>query len=220
MSKQVPFLLKIQLGSALFVLFSASAMGQQNDWLIVPGRRLGPLNANTTRADLDRIFGKSDVQDQSLDGGEGPEPATVVFPKTPDAALAIFWQDNRMDRVMICYQHEAGPCKWHTQNRVSLGTNLQQLETLNGRAFQIENWGYDLGGNISSWRRGKLEAIFGSRLVLSVYFQKTPQDFTSRQRTLLNEIDRHKRKPLSTDAAVRELDPTVTRMELIFTGKD
>jgi hypothetical protein len=81
-----------------------------------------------------------------------------------------------MDRVMVCYQLEAAPCRWQTESGVSLGTNLQQLEMLNGRAFQIEPWGYDLGGNISSWRGGKLARVFGEgqsrQVLLTVYFKK------------------------------------------------
>jgi len=215
---------KTKLPFALIVLCATSALAQQNDWLIVPGKRLGPITSDTTRADLDRIFGKAGVQDQPVDSGEGPEPATVVFPKSPSGALAIFWQeDNRMDRVTICYQqHEAGPCKWHTASGVSLGTNLQQLEALNGRAFQIEPWGYDLGGNISSWRGGKLAGFFGDgvsrKLLLAVYIQE--KSLTPEERKLFDEINRQKSKPLSSDPAVRQLHPTVTRMEMIFPGKD
>ncbi len=206
------------------MLFAAFAPADQNDWLIVPGKRLGPITPDTTRADLDRFFGKANVQDQPVDSGEGPEPATVVFPKMPKAALAIFWQDNRMDRVMICYQYEVGPCKWHTESGVSLGTDLQQLETLNGRAFQIEAWGYDLGGNISSWRGGKLAGVFGdggnSGLHLTVGWQEPPNGPTPQQRKLENEVNRQKRNPLSSDLAVRQLHPTVERMELVFPSKD
>jgi hypothetical protein len=208
----------------LVMLCAASAMAQQNDWLIVPGKRLGPITSDTNRADLDRLFGKVSVHDQPVDSGEGPEPATVVFPKMPTATLAIFWQDGRIDRVMVCYQRETGPCKWHTENGVSLGTSLQKLETLNGRAFQIQPWGSDVGGNISSWRGGKLARLFGEgesrQLLLTVYFQETPKGLTPEQGKLLDEIDRQKRSPLSNDLAVRQLRPTVTRMELVFTRED
>ena len=205
---------------ACAILCATLGMAQQNDWLLVPGKRLGPIRSDASRADLDRLFGKANVQDRPVDSGEGEEPATVVFPNVPTAALAIFWQDDRMDRVMVCYQRQAGPCKWHTENGVTLGTRLLQLEKLNGRAFQIEAWGSDVGGNISSWRGGTLASIFGEQLRLGLYFQETPRDYTPKQIKLLNEIDRQKRHPLSSDIAVRELRPTVVRMQLIFTSQD
>ena len=44
-----------------------SGTAQKNDWLIVPGQRVGPVTATTTRADLDAIFGKENVQERNLD---------------------------------------------------------------------------------------------------------------------------------------------------------
>jgi hypothetical protein len=129
-----------------------------------------------------------------------------------------------MDRVMICYQHEVEFCRWHTASGVSLGTKLRRLETLNGRAFQIEAWGSDVAGNIYSWRGGKLAAIFGDggnrRMLLAVGWQELPSGPTPQQRKLEDEIDRQKGDPLSSDRAIRQLHPTVTRMELIFSVKD
>ncbi len=207
---------------ACVLFYTTSARSQTNDWLIVPGKRLGPITADTTRADLDHLFAKAIVQDQPVDSGEGPEPATVVFPKLPTSALAIFWRDNRMDRVMICYQR-ARSCKWHTQSGVSLGTSLNQLEMLNGRALQIEPWGSDVGGNITSWRGGRLTDVFGdgenNGLWLTVDSQESPGGATPEQSRSLDALSRQKRL-LSSDPAVRQLHPTVTRMRLVFRGKE
>jgi hypothetical protein len=212
--------MKTNLSFGLAILYAAFALAQQNDWLIVPGKRLGPVTSNTTRADLDRMFGRSSVQDQPVDSGEGPEPATVVFSEIPTAALAFFWRDGRLDRVMVCYQDETGPCKWHTESGVSLGTKVRQLETLNGRAFQIEPWVSDVGGNISSWREGKLAGVFGEgenrQVLLTVGWHEPSNGPTPQQRKLEDEIDRQERAPLSSDLAVRRLQPRVTHMMLVF----
>jgi hypothetical protein len=82
--------MKPKLPFALVVLCAVSALAQQNDWLIVPGKRLGPITSDVTRADLDRLFDKASVKDKPVDSGEGPELATVVFPKMPAAGIAIF----------------------------------------------------------------------------------------------------------------------------------
>jgi len=212
--------MRTKLYLVLIMFCATAALAQQNDWLIVPGKRLGPITSNTTRADLVRLFGEANVRDQPVDSGEGPEPATVVFPKRPSTALAVFWQNNQMDRVMLCHQHEAGPCKWHTADKVSLGTSLRQLEILNSRPFQIEGWGSDVSGNITSWQGGKLAGSFGEgenrRVVLTVGWQEPPDGPTPQQRRLEDELDQQKRGPLSSDLAVRQLRPTVTRMMLLF----
>jgi hypothetical protein len=68
---------------------AVSGWAQQNDWLIVPGERLGPITSSMTRADLVRLFGKAQVRDEMFDPAEGPGLATVVFPKTPGRELVI-----------------------------------------------------------------------------------------------------------------------------------
>ena len=81
-----------------------------------------------------------------------------------------------------------------------------------------------MGGNITSWRGGKLAGVFGdgenNGLWLAVDFQETPSGATPEQSKLLAALYRQKRGPLSSDLAMRQLRPTVTRMTLIFRGKD
>ena len=203
---------------AVFVGFAAA----QNDWTIIPGKRLGPIVATTSRADLERLFGKSNVEDKPVDTGEGPEPATVVFGRDPSAALALLWRDNLIDRVLVCYESQFGPCKWHTGSGISLGTTLARLEALNGHAFVAEPWGSDVGGNITSWEGGKLARELGDggdfQLLLTLYYKASTSGPTSRQREALTEIDRQ-RRAFSSDPAMRTLSPLVNRMVVFFPGQ-
>jgi hypothetical protein len=207
------------IGAAL-ALLSCSAVAGQNDWTIVPGARLGPITAETSRPALERLFGKSNVTDRDVDTGEGPEPATVVFAEHRSAGLAILWHDNRIDRVLICFKSEFGPCRWHTRNGVTLGTGVPRLATLNGCPFGIEAWGSDVGGNITSWRGGNLASEFGDdglfHLLLSLYWQPPLTGPTPQQKQAADEIARLSRNPLSSDTAVIKLRPVVSRMLLIF----
>ncbi len=65
---------------------------------ILVGEQLGPITSGTTRAWTGSL-------------GRSVSTTTVVFNKMTNAALAIFWQDDRIDRVMVCYQRQRGPCK-------------------------------------------------------------------------------------------------------------
>ena len=230
--------IKTAVPLAVVMLCGGSASAQHNDWLIVPGKRLGPIRPDTTRADLERLFGKSNVRDQLVDTGDvGPMPGTAVFPTMPSRRLAIFWSESGTGEVafvQICYQRQVGPCRWHTEDGVTLGTDLRTLEKLNGRAFQIEPWDYDAAGNISSWRGGKLANVFEtegttwdgtpSRLWLTV----EPRKGTDAQlRKLLNEVSRQRQASLSgppitlvsDDPAVGSLHPAVTRITLVLPSK-
>jgi len=201
--------------TALALVCAGFAAAQQNDWTIIPGKRLGPIAAGTSRTDLERLFGKSNVKDKPVDSGEGPEPATVVFGKDSSAALALLWRDNVLDRVLVCYESQFGPCKWHTSAGVSLGTTVARLEALNGRPFHAEPWGSDAGGNITSWDGGRLAGELGDggnfQLLLSLDWKGPASGPTSRQREALPEIERQSRALLSSDSAVRALRPLVYR---------
>ncbi|MGA3190139.1 MAG: hypothetical protein ABSF22_23780 [Bryobacteraceae bacterium] len=91
--------------------------------------------------------------------------------------------------------------------------SLEQLEKLNGRAFQI-SWREEGGWVITSWQGGKLAGILGAgpnnqlRLRLGVYMP--PEGPTPQRRKLFDAIDALKRPPLSSDPAVRQLQPTVS----------
>jgi hypothetical protein len=198
----------------LVVLCAAFLHAQQNDWLIVPGERLGPIPTDITRAGLDRLLGKDKVHDQEVDTGEGPEPVTVVFSETPGAALAILWRDSRTIRqVMICFPPEDHPCKWHTKDGISFGISLDRLEKLNGRAFQIEPWGSDIGGWVISWQGGKLATRDGpnNSLGLRLDFPTTSGGSTPRQQRLLDDLKRHL---LSSDLSGLQLHSVVIEMTL------
>ena len=79
----------------LAVVWSASMMGQTpaaNDWVIVPGVRVGPITAESVPDDIRRLFPKDAVEDDEIELDEGMlQPATLVFKKNLSEALAISW---------------------------------------------------------------------------------------------------------------------------------
>jgi hypothetical protein len=147
-----------------FLLCGSALLAQQNDWLIVPGKRLGPITADINRAGLVRLFGKRNVTDRDIDTGEGPEPATVVYPEDSTAELVVFWGDLRIGSVFVCFDRARPPCKWHTKEGVTLGTTFTALENLNGRPFEIVPWDMDYGGNVTDWKGGQLARAFNDNV--------------------------------------------------------
>jgi hypothetical protein len=137
-------------------LLAASAAAQKNDWLIVPGQRVGPITASTTRADLDTLFGKENVQERNLEGNGGPEAATVVYTGDASAALAITWDRERPAAVRICFGTQTGPCRWRTGSGIHIGTSIRELNALNGKSCQVGGFGQEQG-KVTSWKNGTLE---------------------------------------------------------------
>src|ERR1700691_5637255 len=102
--------MRIVFPAVVLTLLSVFPIGGQNpanDWLIVPGVRVGPVTAATVRGDLQRLFPKDTVSDQELELDEGMVfPATMVARGTPSESLAIVWTgagaDAHPKQVFVC----------------------------------------------------------------------------------------------------------------------
>jgi hypothetical protein len=159
--------------SAVLLLACAVGFAQTNDWLIVPGVRVGPLTASSGRADLERIFGAAAIVDRAIDMGDNSSrPGTVVYPDDPSEALAIVWRDETRtlpEQVLVCYGLMRGAaCKWRTASGIGMNTSLRDLENANGRPFLLLGFERDFAGTVMSWEGGKLAREFEEtgRLVL------------------------------------------------------
>jgi len=206
----------------IVIAFSSDPVpaAHHNDWLIVPGKRLGPITPDSTRADLDRFFGKENVRDQPVDSGQGDEPATQVYPTTPETTLSIFWKSTKIRDIVVCYPESTNHCKWHTKEGITLGSTFEKLEALNGRPFQLLQWGSDGGGSITSWRGGHLAPQFGgganSKLWLTLDYPQSPDGPTPEQHKWVDKVSGAGVFISSRNEAVRHLHPTVRRLVVVF----
>lgn len=207
---------------AVGALLLGTAAAQKNDWLIVPGQRVGPITASTSRADLDTLFGKDNVRDSSLDISEGPEAATVVFGNDKSAALAVTWDKERPVSIYICFATQTGPCKWRTASGIRIGLPLMELQKLNGKSFQIAGYGFDGQGSVTSWRHGALEedpAACGHLLVRLTPAAELEGRPMSKQEASSLKQSQGDRKPYSSGSmAILDLNPMVSALELRFIG--
>lgn len=134
-------------------------------WLFGPTPEQDAIRATTTENLLVRQFGAANVQDDSLDGGEGEMIAgTVLFPTDSARRVEIFWDDSAPARTRINMLRVHGSHSlWVVAPGVTLGTSLAELETLNGRAFTLTGFGWDYGGTVTSWSGGALDSLWSGR---------------------------------------------------------
>ena len=210
---------------ALLLVLLLSAPTKPDRWLVVPGKRVGPLTAQTRRADLVRIFGAKNVKDamRSAGGDSEPEPATTIFPGKPDAELTIFWvrkiesqkrvtSDQTIDVVDLC--PAAHTCKWHLASGLSLGSSLRQLEAWNGGAFVLTGFGWDYSGTVVDWKKGKLDPLLRTcrRLMTRVDWQETDKA-TAAEKIDYNAVTGD-RDILSSEPAMQRLNPRIYQIEV------
>ena len=202
------------------VLLANLARAQKMDWLIVPGQRVGPITASTTRAELDAMFGKQNVQERNLDISQGPEAATVVFGDDASVALAITWDRERPSTIHICFGTQTGPCRWRTAGGIRIGLPIRELEKLNEKSFQLTGFGGEPQGTVISWRKGQLEedpAACGHLVVRLTPAAELTGSLSKGEATALKQLQGE--KPYSSSyIPMLELNPIVSALEMQFVG--
>lgn len=202
----------------LLLLLVSTARAQKNDWLIVPGSRVGPITATTTRSDLDSLFGRENVRDHDIDLAEGPLPAAVVFEDDPAASLGITWEKEHPSQIYICFKAGEGPCKWRTASGIRLGLPLRELERLNGRSFQLAGFGFDGQGMVTSWRHGHLEEDPAACGHLGVRLADLDDRPKSKQEAKLWKQASGDKPYASDSLVIDELQLAVGQLIMSFTG--
>ena len=213
----LPMPVRVALAVALLANL---ARAQKMDWLIVPGQRVGPITASTTRAELDAMFGKENVQERNLGISQGPEAATVVFGDDASVALAITWDRERPSTIHICFGTQTGPCRWRTAGGIRIGLPIRELEKLNEKSFQLTGFGGEPQGTVISWRKGQLEedpAMCGHLVVRLTPAAELTGTLSKSEATVLKQLQGE--KPYSSSyIPMLELNPIVSSLEMQFVG--
>jgi hypothetical protein len=218
---------------ALFLGLTALVTGQSvpvNDWLVVPGVRVGPITATTVRADMKRLFPQSTVAEDELELDEGMVfPATMVARETQTESLAIVWTGKAADahpkQVFMCRGRRRVACNWHAVGvggDIAPGVKLLDLETMNGKPFTIHGFGWGYGGNVESWDGGRMEKLDCHRSLSIALDGERGRDgeFTT-QLTDDEKISFSGNRSVSTTTpALRKLNPAVTEILFIFPAGD
>jgi hypothetical protein len=142
------------------LVLAGALMGESNDWLLVPGSRVGPITAATTHADLIALFGATNVVDEEVTVTDvGPDRGSVIFKNRPFDSVTVVWSSGgKISVVVPCLVQWPDPkkCHWHTSEGITFGTTLKTLENLNGQAFDVAGFGWDYGGTVLDWKGGRL----------------------------------------------------------------
>jgi hypothetical protein len=205
----------------LFTLIAAALSAQ--DFTVVPGERVGPVTATTTRSSLAKSFPSGAVEDDEIELDEGMlQPATLVNRKDPSQALAISWNAaGTPKQIFLCWGLRRGTCRWQTSNGIRFGTRLSELESLNGGPFTISGFGYNYGGNVISWNRGKLApSRCSGRLVLTLDGERSGGLYTVPMTSEELRSIRGDRPIPSSTPAFQKLNPRVVGMLVAFSDPE
>lgn len=210
----------------VLTLFVCCSAGFGQDWSIVPGERVGPITASTTHRSLAALFPGGKVVDDEIELDEGMlSPATFVYKDAPSRQLAIVWNGKSAQahpqKIFICMVRRHGPCEWRAPNGIGVGTRLHELESINQHAFTMAGFGWDYGGNVTSWDGGALRKWdAGMSVVLTMDADRLPN---GRRSISLTDQEIHTIQgdhPVSSAApAMRKLDPKVVGILFRFAAE-
>jgi hypothetical protein len=215
--------------AAAFILLLASSLSAQvtsDPWLILARGEKGSINVHTTRQDLVRMYGKSNVVDQDVNLGEGEtETGTALFPNDPERSIEILWRDWPRMTEPKSLTIRGNNSRWRAVHDISLGTSLKELERFNGKPFHMSGYGWDYSGTVASWDQGMLAQDLGEfdpkgnehgRIILRLTCGKAGTKPVSDEEGMQVEGDRDL---ASSHPVLQKMNPCVGEMVWLFSGE-
>lgn len=137
-------------------------------------------------------------------GENGKEvPVTNIIRRGEEATVVWYTADRMKIRSILFLK----PNHWHTQTNIRVGTNLKDLEKINGRPFKFTGLGWDLGGTIDA-KGGQLGKLPGLNITLG---SDKKMDGPEAKKFVGDKVN-----PKSNAAGVDDFDIHVVKLELSF----
>ena len=204
--------MKRRTATIALLLCPAVAFAQNAaDWVIVPGKRAGPIDAGASEAKLVELFGAGNAARDSFEVEPGVAmPATILFASDPTRHAVVLWRDETRagpESVLIRGERSV----WRTDRGITLGTPLATLRRINGKPLTLIGFGSDVGGTVLDNGGGALTELgtpvkgerSGRTLVLRVEPDPAQRDSPAYQQAL-GDVE------LSSESdAMRALNPRV-----------
>jgi hypothetical protein len=156
---------------------------------------------NLTRAELAAAFGAAEISAKKVYGAEGegdPREDVVLFANKPADRIQIAWSDEKTGSVESL--SVAAGSKWRGPGAIHIGSTLQELEKVNGKAFTFHGLGWDYGG-VYNWNQGLLDGK-PNGCAVSIDFDVNP----AAPKNATDKIE-GERKLESNDPALRAANP-------------
>jgi hypothetical protein len=168
--------------------------------VIRPGESVGPITASMDAEKIKEVYGEKNVREEEIYIAEGEsQSGLTIFPGTPREIEVVLNADGSPQFVRI--SREQTP--WRTPDGVQVGTSLEDLQRINGKAFTFNGFQWDYGGLVTDWKGGQLD----SSLIIAL----TPGDYDALPDDMLGEVVLS-----SDDPRMRDLDLRVGSMVVTF----
>ena len=156
------------------LLADCKSKSKDNNWIIVPGEKVGEINQNSTKKDLIDIFGEKNIIESNIDLSEGESNVgTKIYHNTPDE-LEVLWKDNKFQKIDRIIIRRKGTL-WKTIDGITIGTSMSDVVKINGEEITILGFEWDYAGTLVSWNNGKLEKTYTIGEKYAMSFESMPE---------------------------------------------
>lgn len=157
-----------------FPVSLAEESGATDEYLIIPGVRVGRITKNSSEESLIEMFGGNRVFTESLHIGEGffCRGSRVSF--ADGNYLVVSWLDAEARSGVDRIEMHGGA--WATSEGIGPLTSLKELEAANGKPFEMYGMGWDYAGTVASWKGGALAASMPQLATDRVFIRLQPRE--------------------------------------------
>lgn len=139
----------------LALVFSVSSLhAAEPDFTIEPGKRVGAVKRTSTLEDLKKAYGAKNVKQAELPGPEGSTISGAVIFEGGDREMHVIWNDEKIGKE--AFNVDLVGKAWVIGGKLKLGATIADVEALNGGAFKVGGFDWDMGG-YANFEGGKLE---------------------------------------------------------------
>lgn len=186
-----------------------NSKSKENNWIIVPGEKVGEITQNCTKKDLIDIFGKNNVVESNIGLSEGESIVGVKIFHNTSNELEVLWKDTifqKIDRIII---RNKGTL-WKTIDGITIGTSLSDIAKMNEKEITILGFEWDYAGTLVSWNKGKFEKKYAIEKKFAMSFE-----------SLSGKVDNYESvmgdKQLKSDnEVIKSMNLKVASMAVIF----
>ncbi|MEO1208067.1 MAG: hypothetical protein AAFX78_00860 [Cyanobacteria bacterium J06638_20] len=123
---------------------AAIAQAPTIDMTVIPGERVGAIDASTSRTELAELYGEENLTDADIPVGEGFVEAGTALDMGEGRSLNLIWSDET--RTQPLEARDLGEA-WKLPEGIGVGTSLEELEEILG-PFELTGFGWDYGGTV------------------------------------------------------------------------
>lgn len=215
MKKNLIFIIIILLVALLFLKVYKQEKyinTSNNDWIVVPEQKIGPLDRESVGPEKDILFilkkkfGDANVSQTEFSVGEGISiPAYTIYAGTENeiqihvSNKSILVKIPSYNSYFDFNSDLSSKIKWKLNNGIEIGSSLEEVEKINGKSFEISGFEWDYPGVVNSWSGGNLPKE------LSLVFTQTSLDKTKNYEEITGD-----KLILSDNLVLKETKPVVS----------